>query len=78
MYFLFRSVEALNKKCIQKKEKHPFWNIPVSKVLDDAVEEAVRRDMHSTKSDFIRDAVRRKLEEMGFRSTPFLEAKPVE
>lgn len=52
------------------------WNVPVSRVLDDALEQAVRFDTHSTKSDFIRDAVRRRLEEMGFRATPFLDHFP--
>ena len=47
------------------------WNIPVSRVLDDALEKAVRKDTHSTKSDFVRDAVRRRLEEMGFRPQVF-------
>jgi Arc/MetJ-type ribon-helix-helix transcriptional regulator len=47
------------------------WNIPVPKVLDDALEEAVRKDTHSTKSDFVRDAVRRRLEEMGFNPKIF-------
>ena len=47
------------------------WNIPVSKVLDEALEEAVRKDTHSTKSDFVRDAVRRRLEEMGFKPRVF-------
>lgn len=61
-----------------KKKRSTRWNIPVPKVLDEALEEAVRRDTHSTKSDFVRDAVRRRLEEMGFKATPFLEAKPVE
>ena len=51
------------------------WNIPVPRVLDEALEEAVRRDTHSTKSDFVRDAVRRKLEEMGFKARPFLERR---
>jgi Arc/MetJ-type ribon-helix-helix transcriptional regulator len=50
------------------------WNVPVPRVLDLALEEAVKRDMHSTKSDFIRDAVRRRLEEMGFKARPFEEA----
>ena len=49
------------------------WNIPVTPALDNALEEAVRLDTHSTKSDFVRDAVRRKLEEMGFKAQPFLE-----
>lgn len=63
---------------MDNKKRSTHWNIPVPKVLDDALEEAVRRDMHSTKSDFVRDAVRRRLEEMGFKSTPFLEVKVVE
>lgn len=49
------------------------WNIPVTATLDDAPEEAVRKDTHSTKADFVRDAVRRRLEEMGFKPMPFLE-----
>ena len=51
------------------------WSIPVSRVLDDALEEAVRLDTHSTKADFVRDAVRRKLEEMGFRAKGFQETR---
>jgi len=51
--------------------KRVNWNIPVPKVLDEAVEEAVRKDTHSTKSDFVRDAVRHKLEEMGFKPKIF-------
>jgi Arc/MetJ-type ribon-helix-helix transcriptional regulator len=41
-----------------------FWNVPVSRVLDDAVEEAVKTDMHVSKSDLIRDAVRQLLKNM--------------
>jgi len=40
------------------------WNIQVTRILDEAVEEAVRRDMHVSKSDLIRDAVRRLLREI--------------
>lgn len=47
------------------------WNIPVPKALDEALEEAVRKDTHSTKSDFVRDAVRRRLEGMGFNPQVF-------
>ena len=47
------------------------WNIPVSEVLDDALEKAIQLDTHSTKSDFVRDVVRRKLEEMGFKPQVF-------
>ena len=54
------------------------WNIPVSAVLDDALKQAVDRDSHSSKSEFVRDAVRRRLEDMGFESRPFAnpEARP--
>jgi Arc/MetJ-type ribon-helix-helix transcriptional regulator len=59
---------------MSKKKGNTRWNVPVPRTLDDALEEAVRLDTHSTKSDFVRDAVRRKLEEMGFKPQPFLEA----
>ena len=55
-----------------KKDK-TTWNVPVTKVLDKALEDAVELDTHSTKADFIRDAVRRRLEEMGFKPQPFKE-----
>jgi len=41
----------------------------VPKVLNEAVEKAIRVDMHATKSDFVRDAVREKLKAMGFIAT---------
>jgi len=40
------------------------WNIPVTKALNDAVEEAIKVDMHVSKSDLVPDAVRRLLREM--------------
>lgn len=43
-------------------EKKIFWNIPVPKPLDEAVEEAVATDMYASKSEFVRDAVRKELE----------------
>lgn len=57
-----------------QKEK-TNWNIPVSKVLDGALEEALKSDSHSSKSEFVRDAVRRRLEEMGFKNQVFSEQK---
>lgn len=54
---------------MSKKTKR--WNIPVPVVLDEALEEAIRKDTHSTKSDFVRDVVRRRLEEMGFKLQVF-------
>lgn len=49
------------------------WNIAVPKVLDEAVETAVKLDTHMTKSDLIREAVREKLAKMGFKNKPFAE-----
>ena len=49
------------------------WNIPVSKSLNEALEKAIQLDTHSTKSDFVRDVVRRKLEEMGFKPQFFVK-----
>ena len=47
-----------------KRKGLVYWNIPVTKTLDEAVEEAVRQDMHVSKSDLIRDAVRRLLQKI--------------
>jgi Arc/MetJ-type ribon-helix-helix transcriptional regulator len=55
---------------LSKQEKRN-WNIPVPKTLDDALEKAVTLDSHSSKSEFVRDAVRRRLEEMGFNPQVF-------
>ncbi|MGA2523648.1 MAG: hypothetical protein ABSF65_05790 [Candidatus Bathyarchaeia archaeon] len=55
---------------MSKQEKRS-WNIPVSKTLDDALEQAVNLDSHSSKSEFVRDAVRRRLESMGFNPQVF-------
>ena len=44
-----------------------FWNVPVERPLDDALEAAVAIDWHRTKSEFIRDTVRQRLKEMGFK-----------
>jgi Arc/MetJ-type ribon-helix-helix transcriptional regulator len=52
--------------------KHINWNIPVPKVLDSALEEAVKdKGIYSNKSDFVRDAVRRRLEELGYKPLTF-------
>jgi Arc/MetJ-type ribon-helix-helix transcriptional regulator len=47
-------------------KKLKMWSIPVTQALDEAVEKAVRKNAHVSKSDFIRDAVREKLRKMGF------------
>jgi len=57
------------------KHRKRRWNIHVPAVLDEAVEKAVELGMHATKSDLIREAVREKLERMGFRIEPFKQDK---
>jgi len=54
-------------RCIRmgKTKDKTYWNIPVPKPLDKAVEKALKVDAHVSKADFVRDAVRRMLEKMG-------------
>lgn len=47
------------------KRKLKFWNIPVTQHLDESLEKAVQINNHVSKADFVRDAVRNKLEKMG-------------
>lgn len=50
---------------MRKRQDVTYWNIPVPKTLDEAVERAVKIGMHISKSDLARDAVRRLLQEIG-------------
>lgn len=54
------------------RKKYTRWLIVVSSTLDELLEKAIENDTHVTKSDFIREAVREKLEKMGlsFRLKP--------
>ena len=58
------------------KKKGFYWNVPVDEPLHAAVELAILNDWHSTKAEFIRDAVRKALREMGYRPPKPLEVKP--
>jgi len=49
------------------------WSIPVTEQLDQAVEKAVQKNTHVSKSDFIRDAVREKLKKLGFLEVEVIE-----
>jgi len=59
----------------KKTSKKTNWNIPVPKNLDDALEQAVDLDSHITKAEFVRDAVRKELQKMGFNPQVFPEQK---
>jgi len=48
-----------------KKRDITYWNVPVPKPLNEALEKALGKKMHMTKAEFIRDAVRRELERTG-------------
>jgi len=50
-----------------KKRNYVYWNIPVTKALNSAVESAVKTTYYVSKSDLVRDAVRRLLKEMGIQ-----------
>jgi Arc/MetJ-type ribon-helix-helix transcriptional regulator len=52
---------------MRKSEIQTYWNVPVPKSLDRALEIAIKRDWHRTKAEFIREAVRRELERLGFK-----------
>ena len=56
---------------MNERKNKTKWCIPVTGALDKALEQAVQRDSHSSKSEFVRDAVRRRLEEMGFKPQVF-------
>jgi Arc/MetJ-type ribon-helix-helix transcriptional regulator len=45
---------------------HVNWNIPVPQALDTALEVAVKEQVYSTKSEIVREAVRRRLVELGY------------
>jgi len=45
-----------------------YWNIPVPRLLDQALEEAIKRNWHRTKAEFIRDLVRQELKKRGFQA----------
>ena len=47
------------------------WNIPVPKALDDAVEEVVKHESYSSKSEFVRSAVRFQLKKLGYSQPKF-------
>ena len=42
-----------------------YWNVPVPKALDKALEQAIKCDWHRTKAEFIREVVRKELEKDG-------------
>ncbi|GAH88820.1 unnamed protein product [marine sediment metagenome] len=49
------------------KEDLTYWSVPVNISLNKALEEALKLAGYRTKTEFIRDAVRRRLEELGIK-----------
>jgi len=60
-----------------EEKKTACWNLQVPKSLDKAVDKAVLSDWHYTKTEFIRDAVRQKLNSMGIKPL-FLQSEGTE
>jgi len=50
-----------------KRKDMKYWMIPVTPHLDDVLKEAIQRNAHVSKSDFVREAVREKLRRMGLQ-----------
>ena len=44
-----------------------YWNIPVPKMLNEALEDAIKCNWHRTKTEFIRELVRQELLARGYR-----------
>jgi metal-responsive CopG/Arc/MetJ family transcriptional regulator len=61
-----------------ENKKNVKWCIPVTISLDKALEQAVLKDSHSTKSEFVREAVRMRLEKMGYNPQVFSYKKRIE
>jgi hypothetical protein len=59
---------------MKEQQSKTKWCIPVTNTLDEAVEKAVSKDSHISKSEFVRDAVRKQLVEMGFNPQVFEKA----
>ena len=55
------------------KQAITYWNIPVPKALDAALEKAILGDWHRTKTEFIRELVRQELRQRGFQPPPIQE-----
>jgi len=52
---------------VGNRDEITYWNIPVPKPLNDALEAAIKSGWHRTKTEFIRELVRRELERLGFK-----------
>jgi Arc/MetJ-type ribon-helix-helix transcriptional regulator len=50
-------------------DKGCMWQVRVRKNLDTILDDYIKKDTHSTKSEFIRQAVREKLERAGVQFT---------
>jgi len=52
---------------MEGKNDLTYWNVPVNRILNKALEEAIKLAGYRTKTEFFRDAVRRRLEELGIK-----------
>jgi Arc/MetJ-type ribon-helix-helix transcriptional regulator len=62
---------------LAKKKNGTVWSIPVPLALDRAVEMAVElHTSYASKSDLVRDSVRRQLEKLGFKNALIAKEAP--
>lgn len=52
---------------MEGKNDLTYWNVPVNRMLNKALEDAIKLAGYRTKTEFIREAVRRRLEELGIK-----------
>ena len=53
--------------CMPKRKDMKYWNIPVTPYLDKVVVKAIGLNVHVSKADFVRCAVREKLATIGLK-----------
>lgn len=58
-------ISSKNPKTTDKKSVEIVWTVRAKRTLDNLLVMAIFKDTHSTKSEFIRQAVREKLKAMG-------------
>lgn len=51
---------------MKEKQAVTYWTVPVPKLLNQALEEALKQSWHRTKAEFIRELVRHELMRRGF------------
>lgn len=73
--FKIHSIIAQKRGKMVRRKDSTYWNVPVPKPLNDALEKILLRNAHATKAAFIRDAVRKELRKYGVTERDFLSRR---